>query len=87
MTGLKLTKGKKMLTVRFTKTGGGVTYQVAYRKAGTTKYTSKKTSSNKLMIKKLKSKKYYQVRVRAFKKVNGITYYGAWSQIKKIKTK
>lgn len=87
VTGLKLTKGKKMLTVRFTKTGGGVTYQVAYRKAGTTKYTSKKTSSNKLMIKKLKSKKYYQVRVRAFKKVNGITYYGAWSQIKKIKTK
>ena len=36
-------------------------------------------------IKKLKKGKVYQIKVRAYKKVNGVTYYGAWSKVKTTK--
>lgn len=35
----------------------------------------------------LKSKKTFYIRTRSYKKVNGVTYYGAWSAVKSIKTK
>lgn len=38
-------------------------------------------------IKKLKSKKKYQFRVRAYKKGGGKTYYGGWSNAKIMKVK
>ncbi len=37
--------------------------------------------------KKLKSKKTYEVKVRAAKDVGKTTYYGAWSAVKKVKVK
>ena len=45
---------------------------------------AKKTSKK---ITKLKPKKRYYVRVRAYKKVGKTTYYSAWSKAKAVKTK
>ncbi|MDO4860398.1 MAG: hypothetical protein Q4A48_05180 [Bacillota bacterium] len=87
VTGLKLTAGRKKMTVKFNKSAGGVKYKIAYRKKGTSKWTIKNTTSTKVVIKKLKSKKVYQTRVRAFKAVKGGTYSGAWSGIKTVRIK
>ena len=38
-------------------------------------------------IYKLKRKKYYYVQVRSYRKVNGKTYYSAWSSARKVRTK
>jgi len=38
-------------------------------------------------FKKLSSKKKYYVRIRAYKKSGGKTYYSSWSSAKSIKTK
>ena len=87
VTGLKLTAGKKKLTIKFTKSTGGVKYQVAYRKKGVSKWTMKKITGNSLTVRKLKSGKYYQAKVRAYKVVSGTTYWGAWTTIKQAKVK
>ena len=50
-------------------------------------YTVAKKSTNKRTIKKLKSKKKYYVRVRAYKNVNGKKIYGKWSDVKSVKVK
>ena len=80
--------GKKKLTVKWKKLGGGSqTYQIYVLKKGTKKakyYTS--TSSSKT-IKKLSKKKYYYTKIRSYKKINGKTYYGSWSGTKKVKVK
>ena len=52
-----------------------------FKKAKTKKY-----KKAKFTIKKLKANKKYYIRVRAYKVVNGITYYGKWSK-RKIKMK
>ena len=49
--------------------------------AKTWKY--KKSSSKKIVLKGLKAKKKYTVKVRAYKG----SYYGAWSKAKTVKTK
>ncbi len=46
----------------------------------------KKTSSAK-NVKNLKSKKTYYVRVRTYRKIGGINFYGKWSAVKTVKTK
>ena len=80
--------GKKKLTVKWKKLGGGSqSYQIYVLKKGTKKakyYTS--TGSSKT-IKKLSKKKYYYTKIRSYKKINGKTYYGSWSGTKKIKVK
>lgn len=80
--------GKKKLTVKWKKLGGGSqTYQIYVLKKGTKKakyYTS--TGSFKT-IKKLSKKKYYYTKIRSYKKINGKTYYGSWSGTKKVKVK
>ena len=80
--------GKKKLTVKWKKLGGGSqTYQIYVLKKGTKKakyYTS--TGSSKT-IKKLSKKKYYYTKIRSYKKINGKTYYGSWSGTKKVKVK
>lgn len=66
-------------------------YQVSY--ATNKKFTkSKKTitvkkSVKSAVIKKLKKKKTYYIRVRAYKVVNGKKVYGSWSKVKKVKIK
>ena len=61
-------------------------YQIAYR-LGSGKWKTKTATAKGITIKKLKSNKKYQVRVRAFKKVGGKAYYGAWSATKKVMIK
>ena len=81
----KASAGKKKVSVKLAKTKGGVRYQIRYRVKGSKKWktvTSEKTSKT---IKKLKRGKRYQVQARAFKKVGGKKYVGAWSKAKTTK--
>jgi len=84
---LKNVKTRKMkVTIRKVKNATG--YQIKY---STNKSFSKsktvKTSKTSYTFKKLKKGKYYYIKVRAYRKVNGTTYYGPYSAVKKIKIK
>ena len=46
-----------------------------------------KGTKTSLYVKKLKSKKKYYVRVRAYKKVGSMTIYGAYSSVGNVKVK
>ncbi|MDD6155004.1 MAG: hypothetical protein PUB39_05585 [Eubacteriales bacterium] len=87
----KITSGSKKLTVTLSKAPsvyGASTYQIAYKvKGGSWKYTNASSNSTKKVIKKLKSKKYYYVKARAWKKVSGKKYYSSWTGSKKVKVK
>ena len=92
ISGLKVKAGKKQLTVSWKKTTKATGYQVTY--ATNSKFTKNKKSvtisknkTTKKVIKKLKSKKTYYVKARAYKKVNGTKLYGSYSAVKKIKVK
>ena len=86
---LKATKAKQVL-VKWKKVSGANGYQVTYslkknfKKAKTVNVSASKA---KVTLKKLKSKKVYYVKVRAFKVYRGQTYYGAYSKAKKVKVK
>lgn len=94
---VKLTKvrsaKKKTTTVQWKRARGKVSgYQVQMAlnkkfKKGLKKQTVRKARATKVTIKKLKSKKTYYVRVRAYYKIGGKTYYGKWSTVKKVKVK
>lgn len=87
VTGVKVKSGKKKLTVSFNQQSG-CKYQVEVSaKKGFTSATRKVTANNKITVKKLKSKKTYYIRVRAYKKANGKTVYGKWSNTVYKKTK
>ena len=71
----------------------GAKYQV---KVSTTKKFKKKNTVTKKKVKKAKftikskkiaNKKVLYVKARAYKVVNGKTYYGKWSKVKKVKIK
>lgn len=84
--------GKKKMTVNWKKVNSITGYQVQYAtNKGMTQnrktVTVAKASATGRSITKLKSKKIYYVRVRAYKKVKGKTYYSKWSSIKKVKVK
>ena len=85
----KLKAGKKKLTVYLKKSPGGVTgYQIRYSLKKNFKGSKYKTSKkSKYTIKKLKKKKTYYVKIRAYKTVGGKKLYGSWSKYKKIKVK
>ena len=51
------------------------------------KATIKSGKTASTTLKGLTKKKTYYVRIRATKKIAGKTYYGAWSTVKKTKTK
>ena len=81
-------KGKGKVKVIWKKVIGSSGYQVQYslnKKMRAAKL--KKCKAASLTIKKLKKKKTYYVRVRAYKYVNGKKVYGKWSSIKKVKIK
>lgn len=85
---LKVKAGKKKATVSWSKVSGRTKYQVyrATKKSG--KYKSvKTTSSTKYTNKKLKSKKKYYFKVRAYRTVNGKKVYGGYSKVKSVKVK
>lgn len=85
-----LKAGKKKITVNNSNNKAASGYQI---KLSTSKKFTKKTTktvkvkSSKSTVKKLKSKKKYYVKVRAYKTKNGKTVYSAWSKIKTVKTK
>ncbi len=88
----KIAAKKKTLTIKWKKTSGVTGYEVQvslnkeFKKGLKTKNIkdAKKTS---VTIKKLKAKKKYFVRVRAYKKVNGVKYTSKWCTVKTKKTK
>lgn len=88
---VEISAGKTSITVSWKKVSGADGY-VAYCAANKNmlnnkRITVKKSSAGKVTFKKLKSKKNYFVRVRAFKNINGERVYGKYSAVTKIKTK
>ncbi len=80
--------GTKKVTVKYVTVKGGCRYQIAYRIKGTSTWKKVNTTlTTAKTIKKLKSGKKYQIKVRAYKKVDGYTYIGPWSDIKTVKVK
>ena len=85
---------KKGFTIKYNKISNIKRYEIQYsttskfKKSGT---VTKTTISNKLTVKKLKSKKKYYIRVRSYKtvRVNGVCVrlYSKWSKVKTVKTK
>ena len=87
LTSAKNGKGKK-LTVKWKKVTGAKGYQLQY--ALNKKFKKKKsiqTKKTKYTIKKLKKKKTYYIRVRAYKMNGKKKVYGKWSTVKKVKIK
>ncbi len=88
---LTLKPGKNKLAVSWKKGVGGVGYELQYSLkksfAGAKKVKISKTATVKRTLKGLKAGKTYYVRIRARKKVNGTTYYSAWSGAKSAKVK
>ena len=82
----ELKAGKKSASVKWSKISGAAGYQLQYStsknfsKSKTVKISG--TAKNKQTIKNLSSQKTYYVRIRAYKKVNGKTWYGSWSKSK-----
>ena len=81
--------GKK-LTITLKKVSGASKYEIQYstKKSFAKKYT-KAVLSGKITatIKKLKAKKTYYVRARAYKVVDGKKVYSKWSKVKSVKIK
>ncbi len=88
VTGVKAKGKKKKAQVSWKSLGSGYTYEVYKSTKLNGKYKkAKTTTSKKAVIKKLKSKKTYYVKVRAYKKVNGKKVYTKFSEIKSVKAK
>ena len=87
----KVKAGKKKLTIRWKKDKAVSGYQIklATKKnfKGAKTYTVKSYKTYKKVIKKLKSKKKYYVKVRAYKTVGKSKVYGAYSSVKSCKVK
>ena len=87
----KLTKGKKSVKISIKKVKGAKGYQIQYsrKKSFKKKYTKTRiTTKTKLIIKKLKSKKTYYFRVKAYKSDGKKKVFSKkWSRIKKVKVK
>lgn len=92
----KLTTGKKKLTVTWKKltsqtTGYEIQYSTSSKFKSAKKVTVTKNKTTKTVIKKLKSKKKYYIRIRTYKtvKVDGknTKFYSSWSKAKSIKIK
>ena len=80
---LKAGAGKITVTSKATGASG---YQIAYSTSKNKGYKTV-TSGSKKTISKLKRKKTYYIKVRAYKTVNGKKVYGSYSTVKKVKTK
>ncbi|MBQ6495681.1 MAG: CotH kinase family protein [Firmicutes bacterium] len=87
----KVKVGKKKLTVNMNAdpaSVGAMSYQIAYRVKGTSKWKTVSTDQQSLVIKNLKSGKKYQVRARSCKTTAERTLNSKWTKItisKKIK--
>ena len=89
---VKPKSGKKSITVKWKAQSDNVSgFEVQYSKKKNFKSAKKKTvndaSATSKKIKKLKSKKKYYVRVRAFNRTDLGVVYSSWSKAKKAKAK
>ncbi len=85
---VKLKQKKQNVTVSWKKVSGAAGYQVCYGTSKKWKNKKQKLSrKNKLIVKKLKKKKTYYFRVRAYRMNGAKKVYGAWSKVRKIKIK
>ena len=83
-----LKAGKKKATVKIKAIPGATTYKIAYKQRGTAyKYQYKTTTATAKTITGLKAGKVYKVKVLAYTKVNGKSYYTGYSTIKTVKVK
>ena len=82
--------GSKKVTLKWKKvksSGYEIQYCTSKKfKKNVTKINVKK-SKKTATVKKLKAGNTYYVRIRAYSKVNGVKYYGAWSKVKKVQVK
>ena len=90
--GIKAKAGKKSMTVSWKKDTRASGYQITYAQnkkltKGKKNVTVSKNKTTKKAIKKLKSKKTYYVKVRAYKKAGSQKLYGTYSAVKKVKVK
>ena len=88
----KLKAAKKAVSVEWKKVSGVKGYQVQVAtdkkfKKNKKTVTVKKQKTTKTTVKKLKAKKKYYVRIRAYKVANGKKFYSSWSKVKSVKTK
>ena len=84
----KRTKNNKSIKIKLKKVSGATRYQIKYStfknfKKSKTVVTKKLTTT----IKKLKAKKRYYIKARAYKVVKGKRYYGKWSTVKRVKVR
>lgn len=86
-------KAKRSLTVGWKKTRQANYYEIQlslkkdFSKIARTRRVSAKKTSRKTTFGKLKSGKKYYVRVRAYRKVGNVRYYGAWSKVRSCRVK
>ena len=90
--GIKVKKGKKRMTVSWKRDKKATGYQITYAqnkkfKKGKKNITISKNKTVKRTIKKLKARKTYYVKVRAYKKVGKTKIYGDYSKVKKVKVR
>ncbi|MFQ9516682.1 MAG: family 16 glycosylhydrolase [Eubacterium sp.] len=90
---VKITKAKrssngKKISITLSKIKGKTGCQIRYSTDKKfKKYQNKTTKKQKVTIKKLKSRKTYYIKARAYKIVDGEKIYGEWSKKKKIRNK
>ena len=80
------------MTVSWKRDKKATGYQLTYAqnkkfKKGRKNITISKNKTTKKTVKKLKAKKTYYVKVRAYKSVGKTKLYGAYSGVKKVKTR
>ena len=76
------------MQIKWKKVQGASGYQIKYATNKKLAKSKKKTTKKlQITIKKLKKKKTYYVKVRAYKIVNEEKIYGKWSKAKKLKIK
>ena len=78
---------KKTATVTWSKVSGAKGYRVQYAYSAPFSKKTKTVSTNKFVAKKLKKKKTYSFRVRAYKMNGKKKLYGKWSKVVRIKIK
>lgn len=78
---------KKTATVTWSKVSGAKGYQIQYAYSAPFSKKTKTVSVNKFVAKKLKKKKTYSFRVRAYKMNGKKKVYGKWSKVVRIKIK
>lgn len=86
-----IARGKKKLAVTFENTydidGIQIKYSTNKKFPSSSTKTVSTTNKSSKVLKKLKGKKKYYVRIRGFKKINGKKAYSAWSNRVSAKTK